>query len=74
MGATERIDSETALRTYTLGGAYAAFQESDRGSIQAGKLADLAVLDRDPTAIEPDEIPETGVTMTVIGGRVVWRE
>ena len=74
VGAEERIDSETALRTYTLGGAYAAFQESDRGSIQAGKLADLAVLDRDPTAIEPDEIPETGVTMTVIGGRVVWRE
>ena len=34
----------------------------------------MAVLDRDPTAVEPGEIRETGVTMTVIGGRVVWGE
>jgi predicted amidohydrolase YtcJ len=74
VGVEERVGAETALRMHTSGGAYAAFQETDRGTIEAGKLADLAVLDRDPTAAEPTEMPETGVMMTVIGGRVVWGE
>ena len=74
VGVGERVGAETALRMYTSGGAYAAFQEAGRGAIEVGKLADMAVLDRDPTAVEPGEIRETGVTMTVIGGRVVWGE
>jgi hypothetical protein len=74
VGVEERVSATVALRMYTSGGAYAAFQEADRGTIEAGKLADLAVLDRDPTLAEPGEIKGTRVTMTVIGGRVVWGE
>ncbi len=74
VGVGEKVDAETALRMYTSGGACAAFQEADRGTIEVGKLADMVVLDRDPTAVSADEIRETGVTMTVIGGRVVWGE
>ena len=58
---------------YALSGAYATFQERDKGSIEVGKLADLLLLDRDPTRVDPGEIPGTEVTLTMIGGQVAWR-
>jgi predicted amidohydrolase YtcJ len=69
----QRISVAEAIEAYTLTSAFAAFQEKDRGSIEAGKLADLVVLSRDILADgERDHIAETGVALTIVGGRVVY--
>ena len=68
----QKITVEEALRAYTVGGAYAAFEEKDKGTLEVGKLADLAIIDRDLTAIPPETIREAKVTMTVVGGKVVY--
>ena len=68
----EKMSRELALRTYTINGAYAAFEEDIKGSIEVGKLADLTVLDKDIMTIEEDDILETNVEMTIIGGKVVY--
>ena len=68
----EAVDAHTALRMHTLDSACASAQEHVRGSIATGKRADLALLDRDPTAIDREEIRDTKVLITVAGGRVVW--
>ena len=65
----EALSAEEALRCYTLNSAHAAFDEDIKGSITPGKLADLAVLDRDLTAIDPEGIAETVVEATMVGGR-----
>jgi len=59
---------------YTLGGAYASFEEGIKGSISPGKLADLAVLDKDPNQVDPQEIKQIAVMMTIIDGKVVWEK
>ena len=69
---SEAVDAMTALRMHTLESAYAGTQEREVGSIAAGKRADLALLDRDPTAVEPDELLATRVLLTIAGGRVAW--
>ncbi|MDY6892623.1 MAG: amidohydrolase family protein, partial [Chloroflexota bacterium] len=61
-----------ALTMYTMGGAYAAFEEHFKGSVEVGKLADMVVLSADPTSASPDEIKEIKVEKTIIGGEVVW--
>ena len=66
----EAITAEEAIRSFTLHSAYAAFDETDKGSVQVGKLADLAVLDRDITTIDPGRIAETTVEATMVGGRI----
>ncbi len=63
---------EEALRSYTRDAAYAAFQETDKGSITAGKLADLTVLSRDLLTVPEEEIPGTRVVYTILGGKVVY--
>lgn len=68
----ESVSADDALRMHTLGSAYASFQEHERGSVEVGKRADLVLLDRDPTAIDPEEIRNTRVQMTIAGGEVVW--
>ncbi len=70
---SEGVTIEQALKMHTLAGAYAASQESDRGSIEVGKLADFALLDADPTRAEPEQLKDIRVTLTMIGGKVVWR-
>jgi predicted amidohydrolase YtcJ len=71
----QRITAAQAVEAYTLTSAYAAFQEADRGSIAVGKLADLVVLSRDILAeSERDRIADTAVTMTIVGGRVVYEK
>jgi predicted amidohydrolase YtcJ len=67
----ERVDVETALRAYTINNAWAAGEEELKGSIAPGKLADLAVLDRDLFRIPAREIKDVRVVMTVLGGRIV---
>ena len=66
-----RLDLETALRAFTQGPAYAAGMEHDLGLLAPGYLADLVVLDRDLFAIPPDELLETQVLGTMIGGE--WK-
>jgi predicted amidohydrolase YtcJ len=69
----QKIGVAEAVEAYTLTSAYAAFEEKDRGSIEAGKLADLVVLSRDILAeAERDHIAETQVVLTVVGGKVVY--
>ena len=64
-----------AIEAYTLGSAYAAFQEKERGSLEVGKLADLVVLSRDILAdSERDRITETEVLTTIVGGKCVYEK
>ena len=70
----ERIDPVAALRMYTTGAAKATFNEAKRGSITAGKLADLVVLNGDPTKLLPAEIKELAVQMTILNGNIVWNK
>lgn len=68
----ERIDLETALRAYTVNNAWAAGEEDRKGMLSTDKLADLVVLDRDPFAVPPAQLKDLKVTMTVVGGKVVY--
>ena len=68
----ERIKVEDAVRAYTQGSAYAAFADDRVGTLEAGKLADLAVLSQDIFAAKPDDIGKTRVTMTIVGGKTVY--
>jgi predicted amidohydrolase YtcJ len=69
----ERLDVETLLRAYTLGGALAGDLEAETGTLEVGKAADLVVLDRDPTRIAPERISGTEAVLTVFRGQVVYR-
>ena len=68
----QKVTVEDALRAYTINGAYASFEENDKGSIERGKLADFTMIDRDLTRIAPETIRDARVAMTVVGGRVVY--
>ena len=70
----QKITVEEALRAYTVGSAYAEFQESVKGTITPGKLADLVILSRDIFSIDPVEIENVKVLMTIVDGRVVYEE
>jgi predicted amidohydrolase YtcJ len=65
----EAITVQEALRAYTWGSAYASHQEHTKGSIAAGKLADLVVLSEDPTAVEPGRIAGIEVVATFVDGQ-----
>ena len=68
----ESISVEQALAMYTINGAYASFEESMKGSITQGKLADVIVLSDDPSKSPPEQIKDAKVEMTIIDGKVVW--
>jgi predicted amidohydrolase YtcJ len=68
----QRLTLEEALRGYTLEAAYAGFQESEKGSIEKGKLADLTVISKDITKIPPPEILSIHVLKTFVGGKLVY--
>ncbi|MBE3097253.1 MAG: amidohydrolase [Planctomycetes bacterium] len=68
----QKITVEEAIEGYTVGAAYAEFQESVKGSISAGKLADIVILGADPFAIEPAALRNLAVDMTIVGGKVVF--
>jgi predicted amidohydrolase YtcJ len=68
---SQKLSREQALESWTIAGAYAAFEEKEKGSIEPGKFADLLILDRDIMTVPAAEIPKTSVRMTILGGRIV---
>ena len=68
--ADERLSRLDALRTYTINGAFAAFEEESRGSLKVGKYADMVVLSKDILSIPEADIPSAQVRYTVVGGKV----
>ena len=71
-GPDQRVGLAEAIRAYTANPARQDFAESWKGSVEAGKVADLCVLDRDLTAADPHELPYAEVDFTVFDGRVVY--
>src|SRR5262249_3122659 len=73
--AEQKITIAEAIEAYTLTSAYAAHEGKDRGSLEAGKLADLVVLSRDILSErERDNIAKTEVLLTVVGGKVAYEK
>jgi len=68
--ADQRMSRAEALKSYTWNGAYAAFEESSRGSLKPGKYADVVVLSKDILKIPEDEIPSAHVVYTIVGGKI----
>ena len=68
----QRMTRLQALASYTLSGAYAAFEEDVKGSLTPGKLADITVLSKDIMTIPEEEIPSTEVAITIVGGKVMY--
>jgi hypothetical protein len=73
LGPEHAISPADALRLYTIANARIMGVERERGSIEVGKLADVAVLSQDILAVAPDEIQRTRALMTLVGGRDVFR-
>ncbi|XOV92246.1 MAG: amidohydrolase [Bacteroidota bacterium] len=69
----EALTREAALKAYTINNAYATFEESIKGSIEVGKLADLAVLSKDPLTCSENEIKTIESELTIVGGKVVYK-
>ncbi|HKK92102.1 MAG TPA: amidohydrolase [Longimicrobiales bacterium] len=69
----EKIDVETALRAYTVNNAWVGLSEDRLGRIRDGYLADIAVLDRNPFDIDPTELEDVAVDMTIVNGEIVYR-
>ena len=70
----QRMSRMEALKSYTINGAYAAFEEDSRGSLKIGKYADMVVLSKDILTIPEDQIPSTEVRYTIVGGRVRYKK
>ncbi|MGA3235896.1 MAG: amidohydrolase [Bryobacteraceae bacterium] len=73
-GVNQRIGVEEAIKVWTLDGAYATFEEQDKGSVTPGKLADFAVLRKDPRKVPADTIKDIVVDATYVGGKNVWQQ
>ncbi len=70
----ERLTVEQSVLAYTRDAAFANFAEKTSGTLETGKFADLAVLSRDIFTAKPDDIGKTHVTMTMVGGKIVFKQ
>ncbi len=68
----QKISVEEAVRAYTVGSAFAEFQENEKGTIVPGKLADIVILSRDIFQIDPKEVEKVKVVTTIMDGRVIY--
>ncbi len=68
----QKIKLSEAVEAYTMGSAYAEFQEKEKGSITPGKLADMVLLSDDIFKLDPSKIGDVQVDLTMMGGKVVW--
>jgi predicted amidohydrolase YtcJ len=73
MGTKQKVSREEAIRMYTINGAYLSFEENIKGSLEPGKLADIVVIDRDILTCPEDNIKDTKVLTTYLGGKVVYQ-
>ncbi len=73
VGPEHRMDVITALKAMTIWPAYQHFEEKTKGSIEVGKLGDLVILSKDPTAVEPTTIADIKVTETIKEGKTIFR-
>ena len=70
----QKISVAEALKAYTINGAFAAFEDHIRGSLESGKLADVTIFDRNVIKIAPEDILNAEVTHTIVGGRIVFEK
>lgn len=70
--AGQRVSVESAVRAFTVNGAYASFEDRMKGKLKAGMLADVAVLSQDIFSIPPEEIYKTKVDLTIFDGQVIY--
>lgn len=70
----ERVSLDSALRAFTVNNAYAAGEEEIKGSLTPGMLADIVVLSRDITSIDPSGLPDTKVLYTIVDGNIVFEK
>lgn len=68
----QALTVEESIYGYTMEGAYASFEESIKGSLEEGKLADIVVLSGNPYTVDPNEIKDIEAEMTIIDGRIVY--
>jgi len=71
---SEKISIDDCIRAYTLGSAYAEFEEKRKGSLEPGKFADIVVLSADVTKIPPRQILQTEVLLSIVGGKLVYEK
>jgi len=69
---SQHVPVESALRMYTVAGAYSEGTQAVKGTLRPGKLADMVLLDADPTSVEPEFLRDIKPVLTILGGRVVW--
>jgi len=69
----QKISVEEALTAYTISPAYTSFEENIKGSISPGKLADIVIIDRDLTKINPVNIKDAGIMMTIVNGNIEFQ-
>lgn len=70
----EKVSLEEAIHAYTLGSAFAEFEERRKGTLSPGKFADLIVLSQDITHVSPSELLRTDVLLTMVGGKIVYQK
>jgi len=69
----QRMSRMEALKSYTINGATAAFEEKSRGTLKVGKYADMTVLSEDILTVPEDQIPSTKVLYTIVGGKILYQ-
>jgi len=69
---SQKMTREEALQSYTIFPAYAAFEENIKGSVEVGKLADFTVYSQDLMSVPEDQILDTKIEMTIVGGKVLY--
>jgi hypothetical protein len=72
LGPSQRVDVLTALKAMTIWPAWQQFEESDKGSIEVGKLADFVILSDDPTAVDPEKLTDLQVRVTIKEDKVIY--
>jgi len=68
----QKLTVQETIEAYTMGSAYAEFQDTEKGSITTGKLADMVILGDDILSIDPTKIRDVKVVKTIVGGKLVY--